>query len=653
MYILFKHLKCENILFKEARTMKVQSFQVTKFRNIVDSGEVEINQTVTCLVGKNEAGKSGMLEALYLFNPAYEDNFNVDEQYPRWLVVKDRKSGSLNEHAPIKIKVQLESADIEILTQKLGECILENDSFYIERKYDGKIVWGFAFDEKKILKNIISKFPKTIIPEFVDVYTKKDIFEVLKKLKQDEAENKFYKDQIQQVESELKSIGLDKKDLKNIIIGLLENRLPRFFRFTSYSTLPGRIDFNEIISPKKEGPASSSIQTARALLKLAEADLDQLSNNDYELRKGELEAVQIDLTNQVFEYWKQNPDLEVLIDVDKETTRDYYGSKRAVVKYIDIRLRDKRTGYSNNFTQRSSGFQWFFSFLAAFSEFENHDIPIILLDEPALTLHARAQADFLRFINERLSPIAPVIYTTHSPFMIEPGKLERVRIIEDNGPPKGAISRDEALASDPDSLFPLQAALGYDIAQNLFVGANNLIVEGTSDFIYLTILSTICIAEGKKGIDERWRILPAGGATNIPTFVSLIGPHLDVTVLADSDTKGMQRINNMAKSNLLKATRIVFANQVTNNQNADIEDLFSDGDYLNIYNKTYGSTIKISDLPHGDRIVKRIEKYIKKEYVHGEVAETLLRKYHEITFTETTINNFSNLFDIVNSTISK
>ena len=630
--------------------MKVQSFRVTKFRNIVDSGEVDINPFVTCLVGKNEAGKSGMLEALYLFNPAYEDNFNVDEQYPRWLVVKDRKTGSLSDHAPIKIKVQLEPSDIEILTLKLGEKVLENNTFSIERTYDGEILWGFGFDEKKILKNLISTFPKTMIAEFKEAATINEVLSVLKELKKDEVEKDFDKAQIDQVESELKSIGLDKKDLKTIIIDLLKPKLPRFFRFTSYSTLPGRIDFNQISSSKNEGPASSAIQTARALLKLAEADLDQLSNNDYELRKGELEAVQIDLTNQVFEYWKQNPDLEVLIDVDKETIRNPNGNT-AVARYIDIRLRDKRTGYSNNFTQRSSGFQWFFSFLAAFSEFEDHDIPIILLDEPALTLHARAQADFLRFINERLAPNAPVIYTTHSPFMIETGKLERVRIIEDNGPPVGAISRNEALANDPDSLFPLQAALGYDIAQNLFVGTNNLIVEGTSDFIYLTILSTICISEGKNGLDERWRILPAGGATNIPTFVSLIGPHLDVTVLADSDTKGMQRITNMINSNLLKSTRIVLACQVSNNQNADIEDLFSDGDYLKIYNKTYGSSIKISDLPHGDRIVKRIEKYLNKEFIHGEVAETLLRKYHEISFTETTINNFSNLFEIINSTI--
>jgi predicted ATP-dependent endonuclease of OLD family len=197
----------------------------------------------------------------------------------------------------------------------------------------------------------------------------------------------------------LAAAGLSqKKSIDDRVWDLLQERLPRFFRFTQYSGLPGRIDLQVLNAKSEDGPGSSDMQAARALLKLAGTDLKQLSNEDYELRKSELEAVQIDLTNQVFEYWKQNPDLEVQIDVDKKTINTHQG-QQVVARYLDIRLRDQRTGYSNNFSQRSSGFQWFFSFLAAFSEFEEHNAPIVLLDEPALTLHGKAQADFLRFIN--------------------------------------------------------------------------------------------------------------------------------------------------------------------------------------------------------------------------------------------------------------
>lgn len=354
------------------------------------------------------------------------------------------------------------------------------------------------------------------------------------------------------------------------------------------------------------------------------------------------------MTNQVFEYWKQNPDLKVVIDVDKETVQHSHG-QTAVARFLDIRLSDGRTGYSNNFSQRSSGFQWFFSFLAAFSEFDRHDAPVVLLDEPALALHGRAQADFLRFINERLAPDSPVLYTTHSPFMVEAGHLERVRIVEDSGPPVGATATTEVLVADPDSLFPLQAALGYDIAQSLFIGPNNLVVEGTSDFIYLTIMSQLCAATGRSQLDDRWRLLPAGGATNIPTFVSLIGPHLDITVLADAGTRGMQRVTGMVERGLLEGNRLILASVVAST-NADIEDLFSEGDYLKLFNMTFSTSLKVSNLPQGDRIVKRLEAK-QGDFVHGEVAEMLLRKHSEIPFSDTTLDRFATLIDAINATM--
>jgi predicted ATP-dependent endonuclease of OLD family len=113
------------------------------------------------------------------------------------------------------------------------------------------------------------------------------------------------------------------------------------------------------------------------------------------------------------------------------------------------------------------------------------------LDEPGLSLHARAQMDLLDAIDNHLTNGRQVIYTTHSPFMIRISDLHRVRIVEDQGPEKGSIVLNEAgVTSDPDTLFPLQAALGYDIAQNLFIGNRNILMEGTSDLIYLSVLSS-------------------------------------------------------------------------------------------------------------------------------------------------------------------
>jgi len=507
--------------------------------------------------------------------------------------------------------------------------------------------WSFLWSEEAVVRNLIAKFPDTVAERFEPVSNLSELQESVKA--NSTGENALSAQELAAITTVIAGVGPATDDAWTRIVGILRERQPKYFRFTQYSTLPGRIDFKELTNQAATGPASSSLQTARALLSLAGTDVAQLGSDTYELRKGELEAVQIDLTNQVFEYWKQNAALEVLIDVDKETVKQGNGTM-AVSRFLDIRLRDKRTGYSNNFSQRSSGFQWFFSFLAAFSEFEAREAPIVLLDEPALTLHAKAQGDFLRFINERLAPKSPVLYTTHSPFMIEAGSLHRVRIVEDNGPPTGATCSDQVLASDPSSLFPLQAALGYDIAQTLFVGPNNLVVEGTSDFIYLKTMTPACIASGRTGLDRRWRVLPAGGATNIPTFVSLVGPHLDVTVLADSDTRGMQRFTNMITQKLLLAHRLILPNAVIGTKDADIEDIFAEEDYVALFNRTYGKSVSVAQLPPGTRIVKRLEA-LDGGFDHGDVAETLLKCCQEFSFREATLDRFAALFAAINKTM--
>ena len=629
--------------------MRLRSFQVEKFRNVVDSGVVLVEEEVTCLVGKNEAGKSALLEALYLLNPAYNEEFNVEEQYPRWLAVQDRREGDLSDKTPISAALELEDEEVAEVTTALGHEVLMNRDITVARRYSGETTWTLSWAEQAAVNNLMGAFPSSVVAALNDPVTLADLSDALAALVPGDEGSEPSSEDIEAARAVLSSRGLDGTGVQQRLEKILEPHLPKFFRFTHYSTLPGRIDFAQLAGEEGDGPGRSGVRAARALLELAGTDLDQLQSDDYELRRAELEAVQIDLSRQVFEYWKQNPDLQVLIDVDKDTRREA-NSTAAVSRFLDIRLLDKRTGYSNNFSQRSSGFQWFFSFLAAFSEFDRQDAPVVLLDEPALTLHGRAQADFLRFINELLAPASPVLYTTHSPFMVETGRLERVRIIEDAGPPMGATATTEVMAATADSLFPLQAALGYDIAQSLFVGPNNLVVEGTSDFIYLTIMSQLCGASQRSQLDDRWRILPAGGAANIPTFVSLIGPHLDITVLADADTKGMQRVTGMVDKGLLAQHRLILASAAVTSNKADIEDLFSDEDYLALYNKTFGTSLKVSDLPPGDRVVKRLEA-IRGEFVHGEVAETLLRTYTEVTFGATTLDRFSALIDALNQTM--
>lgn len=164
------------------------------------------------------------------------------------------------------------------------------------------------------------------------------------------------------------------------------------------------------------------------------------------------------------------------------------------------------------FSERSAGFVWFFSFLVKFAQVKDDESPVVLLlDEPGLTLHGKAQADLLRFFKEKLAPHHQIIYSTHSPFMVPADELASIRIVEDqidtSAPrrkPLGTKVREDVLTRDPDTLFPLQGALGYEISQSLFIGKNTLLVEGPGDIVYAHALSDALRRRGRAGLDARW-----------------------------------------------------------------------------------------------------------------------------------------------------
>ena len=514
--------------------MQLSKFRVRKFRNIIDSGEIKVDESVTCLVGMNESGKTAVLSALHRLNPVDDASFDEQRDYPRWLLSRDRREGTIGDVVPIEATFTLDDADLAVLEDALGPGVVTGSEITVSRRYNSdSMTWNVPRATRRAVENLLDRasIRKKTVDHFKDVKDIDGIEAVCARLAGDEtdAQAKKTAEEVASIRAELGK--LDGGTAWRVAVNLLRARLPKLFYFSDYSSLEGRIDVAALAAGDGQ-IGSSADQTARALLRLASTTPEALTEDDYEDRKAELEAVGHELTSQVFEYWKQNTNLRVQFDIDRiieQVQPTHHVIKKT---YLDIRVEDTRHAFTNNFGQRSSGFRWFFSFLAAFTEFEGRNEPVVvLLDEPGLTLHARAQGDLLRFINERLASAVQVLYTTHSPFLVETDKIDRVRIVEDGGPQTGATVTQEALTVGESSIFPLQAALGYDIAQHLFIGQTNLLVEGPSDFVYLDAVSRLLREAGRTALDEHWRVLPTGGAANIPAFVALMGQSLDVTVL--------------------------------------------------------------------------------------------------------------------------
>lgn len=291
---------------------------------------------------------------------------------------------------------------------------------------------------------------------------------------------------------------------------------------------------------------------------------------------------------------------------------------------LEIRVYNKRHRMSVHFDERSRGFVWFFSFLSYFTAIEDtaNSNLILLLDEPGLSLHGRAQHDLLHLIDDRLAPRHQVIYTTHSPFMVAPDHLERVRTVIDVDD-KGTVVSSEIFKADEDTAFPLMSAMGFELTQSLFVGPHSLLLEGPSDLVYLDIFSDLVAGQGQPGLDPRWVKIPVGGAGKLSTFVALLGANkIHVAVLIDSSTSDTGAIRRLRDNGRLAASGLIAVSEFTGTADADIEDIFDRDFYLKLVSLAYHSelptALTTADINTADpRVVRAIEAYFRDNNING------------------------------------
>jgi len=607
--------------------LKLVKVKINKYKSFVKEQEIRIDDRITTLVGKNESGKTAFLEALAKINYFEKDNqfkLNTVLDYPR-----NELNKFLNSNADceaIRCTFEIDDKLLKNIENEIGKDVFTVRTFSYAISFRGKTTWfDLKVDEAKFLAQFLQKYEMNdrLRLQLERVTTVKELLEEWKEKKADDTLTRIVNDLNKEIIS--KSYKWDNKVKGFIAKHYLKPAIPKFWYFDEYYLLPSRININLL---KDNTTEDDSIRISKAFFELAKINIDELLEaEDYESYLASIESTANEVTGEIFKYWSTDRDLEIKFEIDNR--------KEENAKILDIRIRNSRRKVTLPLKNRSKGLNMFFSFIVWFSKIQSKTDRnfILLLDEPGLNLHSSAQNDILRFI-EDISADYQIIYSTHSPFMINPHQLQRVRTVSDTG--MGSQVKEITDETDSETLFPLKAAIGFNMMEKLVSTSKNLLVDKPSDLLYLNLMSKILKSLNHKYINEEISILPVGNINKFAAFVSLLGTENPQYVCLIQEGNDKEDLNALlTKQNVITSCKL--------------EDLFDKSDFLKLVNSAYNIIEPMAENVI-DVSIKSIEKEIGSEVDTFIIANKLATLHPDGDFfTEATINNFENLFEEINS----
>ena len=611
--------------------MRLMGFQVKKFRSIEDSGWIE-TEDVTALIGTNESGKTNVLLPLWKLNPVEGGDINLIDDLPRdeYSSLRDVKPKPIFIIAKYGLSESEQSQFSELSKGKHEPS--EFEEIIIKKNYDDELFFEFPNEvlpnysyiketaiecldkAKKSLdtlaengessgpeKNRIKQYLMAIENAINILNESRDeintdrlmsIFEDIDISVKSSRAAIVFEDAKKEMLNEIKKINAPRISDDETIIEHAKMRMPKYIYYSNYGNLDSQIYLSRVVTELNRTDLTqkeaAKVRTIKTLFDFVGLDPNEIANlgkeeqnitNDENIisstakRKEErdilLSSAATKFTKEFNEWWKQG---------------SYCFEFRADGGYFQILVSDSVRQERLSLEARSTGLQWFFSFYLVFlvESKQKHQNAILLLDEPGITLHPLAQADLFRFF-EGLSEENQLLYTTHSPFMVDANHLERVRSVYIDGLGKTVVSSDLRASEKKkgknqiQSIYPVNAALGLSVSQTLLVNCLAVLVEGESDQLYLSAMKNLLISKQKVSPLKEIVFIPTGGTKGIKATASIISGTKDnlPPVIVDADGPGT-RIKKELESELYTASkdRIISVSEFTEIENGEIEDLF-------------------------------------------------------------------------------
>lgn len=591
--------------------MRLRKFRVRAYRCIHDSGEIKVGD-LAAFVGRNESGKTTILQALTLLNK--EERVNE-------LDLCDEMTDELkSEVTLVEGHFALSPTETKLIKEKFPNLPEFNTLRIFRTNTNPKVQYDFGTikpsEERSKALNSWENYTERIldfistIPNHIRIQFDTGFFEgpppadketYLREMT--EFNNNFqvlaadepqiltewsrYYQEAEKTYDELLVGTTEKTALENFV---LEHLHPRFVYFSDYKKIYGNINLDEYIKETKrpEGLAYTEefdkAETVRNLFYLAELDtdkLDEYKNNPPKLIKL-LNAASRRLTDRLNPAWKGDP-----IHVD---LRYNPGNVMSVV--ISDVHRDGTVTNTGLLSRRAEGFKWTFSFIVNFAaETQRAELKeaILLLDEPARNLHPAQQMGISDLL-KNLAGSNQVLYATHSPFMIfdyTPGNLLVVEL--DKRRHLSRIYYDYWNADDQ-TLIPILYGLSRGLVESIVdreIGTNSrpvIIVETMSDAMYLNAFDKF-LEDPNISMNPLNVVASFSKDSVLPLAIFYRNHGHNVFVMLDNSQES-KKIAELLKANEFTDMQIIFL-EYGGKAIESMEDLIVPEDYLHAVNQTY------------------------------------------------------------------
>lgn len=673
--------------------MKLVSFRVQNYKKVDDTGWIPCDN-LTAFVGKNEAGKSAVFKGLSKLNPSEGQKYDGLREFPRRRYTSEF---SKKDWPASSVKFQLEGDEVKELTSisplLKGSQFVECTRYYswrLEVRFDNVTeptetiaaylsllrTWhsvikeSVAPDGKGELLETLKTSLLPMLTEKITILSKTDrsspisaeqekiVIEISGLLSghfNEQWHTKLFKTIIKE-NADFKTYLEGHKPLSAAKEWVINN-IPKFIYFDRYDIIESAVNIPIFIQQMSQDPSAPKVRTTKCLFQHVGLDVNELIKLDPNQttvvedmrRMADERAIKMSSASQAmttkFEDWWEQRKHSFKYQVDGPSFRVWVSDD---LDPSDIEL-----------DQRSAGMQYFFSFYLIFLvEAQGlHKDSILLLDEPGIHVHGTAQQKIVKFLG-KLSKENQLLYTTHSPFMVDGDRLENVRVVyEDKTDGTTKISSD-VWPPDKDSLFPVQAALGYAIAQTLFFSKRQLVVEGITDYWVLKAMNDILQMKAKNHLRKDAVILPSGGVNKLMPLVSLLlGHEIKVAVLLDGDEPGIRKGKELESKLLLQCE---FISTFADTEGAELEDMFPQEFYLEAVKEAYP---EISlEFNEEEKLIKPITKRVEaafnrigasfEKWPPARIIVDRLLKDPE-ALPKSTLEQFDTLFARVNSILDQ